>query len=279
MCMKKGIKITLLGIMVIMLGNVAVTAQESLLIVREDKNYPPNEMIEQGELTGFHIELIQTVAKQLGLSVTFKSMPWGTALGMMMRGEADAITYIKKTSSMEKTGAYFFDGNILSENRTGLLVLETRQQDIQYTGDIQTIVPYRIGIQRGGSYGKAFAKEDNLNILEVDSKDQLNEMIKTGSVDVIIMNYDEFIAAQEQGFFQEVIYLEPDIVKDIFYIAFSKPRKLEAIAKQFADAMIAFKQTDQYQKIRAKYRIKNIAPMPKRLPGGLLPLDSTGTSG
>jgi hypothetical protein len=40
------------------------------------------------------------------------------------------------------------------------------------------------------------------------------------------------------------------------YIGFSRPRKLEAVAQRFADAMIAFKQTAQYQELLVKYSLE-----------------------
>jgi polar amino acid transport system substrate-binding protein len=227
----------------------------TILIVRGDENYPPYEMTEQEVLTGFHVELVQKVAEQLNIPVQFQSVPWNRALSMMEKGEADAITYIGKTPEREKF-TYFLEGNILSVTRQELIVLESKKAAIQYTGDLQALSSYRIGIQSGYSYGEAFNAADYLKKDEVKTKEQLSEMLALNRLDLIAVNYDEYKTDLQQGLFKDTTYLKPDLNSSDNYIGFSKVKNRGDLAQRFADALTAFKQTDEYQQLLSKYGLE-----------------------
>ena len=55
-------------------------------------------MVVDGKLTGFHIELIEAVAKQTDIDVRFESVPWKRAQQMIKNGQGDAISYISKNN-------------------------------------------------------------------------------------------------------------------------------------------------------------------------------------
>ncbi len=78
-----------------------------------DGFYPPYDMVIDNTLTGFHIDLINAVADQLQITITFETYPWKRAVEMLKNGKVDAVTYMSKTAEREQFG-YFFDGNVLS---------------------------------------------------------------------------------------------------------------------------------------------------------------------
>lgn len=114
---------------------------------------------------------------------------------------------------------------------------------------------YKVGTQRGYSYGDYFDQADYLKKSEVDTVLQLEAMLSLKRIDLSMMYYGEFIAHKKQGRLKEMHFIKPTVGSSANYIGFSKPRHLEKLANQFAQAMLFFKRTPKYQKLLKKYDI------------------------
>ncbi len=66
-------KIFMFGFLLLLTTRSISGAESDLLVVRGSGEYPPNEMMVDGKLVGFHIDIINEVAGLLNLKVTFKS--------------------------------------------------------------------------------------------------------------------------------------------------------------------------------------------------------------
>ncbi|OHX18260.1 hypothetical protein BI343_08530 [Chromobacterium amazonense] len=103
-----------------------VPAQTLLVAMEEADNRPFEYLDDQGNLTGFHTEIVRAVAKALGWEVSFLRMPWGRAQLSLANGKVDAVTYMGKTAERMKY-AVFLDGNQLDVERVTLFV---RREDV-----------------------------------------------------------------------------------------------------------------------------------------------------
>lgn len=88
-------------------------ASQPVVILRGDGHYPPDEMLVNGELSGFHIEVIRAVARQLALEIRFESVPWARAQYMLKNGQGDALSFLAHNKERAQY-AVFLPGNILS---------------------------------------------------------------------------------------------------------------------------------------------------------------------
>ncbi|MFP4210082.1 MAG: transporter substrate-binding domain-containing protein [Alkalispirochaeta sp.] len=62
------------------------------IIVGGDDNYPPFEYLdERGRPTGYNVDLTRAIARELGLDIEIRLGPWSQILGMLRRGEIDAV--------------------------------------------------------------------------------------------------------------------------------------------------------------------------------------------
>jgi len=62
------------------------------IIVGGDDNYPPFEYLdEHGQPAGYNVELTRAIARDLGLNIEIRLGPWAQILGMLRRGEIDAV--------------------------------------------------------------------------------------------------------------------------------------------------------------------------------------------
>ena len=161
-----------------------VVARE-LLIVRGDGYYPPYEMIIEGRLTGFHVDVVTSVAARLELQAEFMTVPWKRAIYMVKMGNADAITYMSKTK--ERSEFAYFHNNILSNTEEGFFILNDQVNKIEYTGNFHQLSSFIIGKLAGYSYGPSF---DEVNYLEqsdsAKTEDQLLNMLIKKRIDVAI---------------------------------------------------------------------------------------------
>jgi polar amino acid transport system substrate-binding protein len=149
-----------------------ISYPKTIKVVRGNENYPPYEFIEKGKLTGFHIDVITMVAKQMKLNIRFESLPWKRALKEIETGTADAISYITPTPT-RKAFAIFLDDNVLSHSISGFLALKKNIKHIHYNGDLESLKPYRIGVQLGYAYGNKFDDTERLKKVKALSVAQM----------------------------------------------------------------------------------------------------------
>ncbi len=251
--MKRSIYIMIAFFIILNLSSFDLLAEE-LKIVRIDANYAPYEMVVEGKLTGLHIDLVNAVTNNLGIKVIFKSLPWKRAIQRIKKGTADAITYIGKTPVREEF-VYFNDGNILSSSAYIFTCLKSRAGNIKYNGDLMSVRRYKIGVQRGYSYGTKFDETKYLQKHVVDKKYQLLSMLLNGRIDLAVIDEPEYLQNQNNGEWSKTTFLKPDIVKQNFYIGFSKAKKLEQLTEKFAKELTRFKLTKEYQMILTKYKL------------------------
>ncbi len=229
--------------------------QETLTIARSIDNWGPNEFVGEDEkLTGFHIDLIKMAAAELNINVEFVSLPWKRALVMVEKGEVDAISYTIFTPDRTKFLIYE-PGNVISIGSTRFAYLKDNQLD--YDGSLDSVKDRKIGVIRGYSYGKNFDHNKLKNLIEVNSEQQLLLMLLEKRVDLILVNIDhlKYKYSHLTGFSNVT---SMDVAGDDYdiYLAFSKKRQHEALAKRFAPVISRIRKTEKYQQIVQSYYLK-----------------------
>ncbi len=92
--MKKWIALFLLVVLVAGTALFAGGKKESAegYVFASDATWPPLEFIdENGNLTGFEVELIPLIASKVGATMTVKNIPWDTIFAGLANGAYDAI--------------------------------------------------------------------------------------------------------------------------------------------------------------------------------------------
>ncbi|KJZ13843.1 hypothetical protein TW85_11640 [Marinomonas sp. S3726] len=236
-------------------SSFAEEALQELLVVRPDGSWPPHEMYVNGELTGFHIELVQKVASTIPLKLKFESLPWKRAIEMLKKGDADAITYMGKTSEREAFG-YFYDGNVISKATVGFFIEKKYLNNIQFSGELSSLMPYSIGTVLGFSYQEEFDQMTSLNKINIaENEENLLKMLLAGRMQMAIGHVGDIgYHAKRIGVANQVIFLKPYLTEGReHYIVFAKAKGHDQLAKTFSEAMKAFKSTPEYLALQQKY--------------------------
>lgn len=231
----------------------AVNTQPSKIkIVRGVGNYPPLEMVENGRLTGLHIEMIRSVAKRLNIEVEFLSLPWARAINYFSEGRAEAISYFGFTKQ-RATFSYFHKDNVLSDTRWVLLALDERKDEFKFNRDLEGLGDVVIGVQNQYSHGKHFDSMKHLQRDVVLNEFDLERMLKNKRHDLAMMSYQEFLGFKKRGDFKGIVALSPSIDSDPQYIAFSKLNddggENKALSVRFAKELKRFKASDAYNNL------------------------------
>lgn len=161
------------------------TIKEGVLTVCTDSPYPPMEFEQDGEFTGFDIELMRAIAGELGLEVEvvnsgFDPITSGTALES---GQCDiAAASITITPDREKAIAFtepYFDAeqSLLVKKDAGITSLE----DLEGKS---------IGVQ-SGTTGETYARENDPGASEIRSFDAPGDSfnaLEAGQIDAILQD-------------------------------------------------------------------------------------------
>ena len=232
--------------------NTAIAKE--LVIARGDGEYPPFEFHRDGKLTGFHIELIEAVAKQAGISIRFVSLPWKRAVHEMETGGVDAITYFSKTDEREAYTFYLPD-NLLSIVRNHFVVLDT--STIRYDSNIENIKPYTLGLLNGFTYGDKIDNDNDIRKFIATRRENLVQMLKFGRVDLILVNplklHNKF---HQTTLMDSLKVLNPPVSSLRNYLGFSKLTDQMKNAESIANQMRKFKSTDAFRQLEEKYDVK-----------------------
>jgi polar amino acid transport system substrate-binding protein len=235
-------------------GCSTVWAQSEIIVVHGDEDYPPMEMTVGGTFSGLHADIVNAVGAKLGMKINWMGVPWKRALLMVEDGGADAITYIGKTPERE-TWAIFNEDNVISSAKISFVVSKENAAKVFYNGNIADFLKDRtLLVVRGFAFGHD--KIDKAMKYEANSMETMVHMLLGKRYDVGILNWNDFAGAfKGKPEFQELVPLSPPATELSNYIAFSKARKNENLAKRFSEAMKAFKKTPDYTLLMKKYGI------------------------
>ena len=161
------------------------TIKEGVLTVCTDSPYPPMEFEEDGEFTGFDIELMRAIASKMGLEVEvinsgFDPITSGTALESDQCDIAAASITItpEREESIAFTEPYF-------DAEQSLLV--KKDSDVQALADLEGKA---IGVQ-SGTTGAAYAEENDpgaSGIRSFDAPGDLFTALEAGQIDAILQD-------------------------------------------------------------------------------------------
>jgi polar amino acid transport system substrate-binding protein len=237
------------------LFGAAALAQTEIAVVRGDESYPPFEMLEGGRLSGVHIELVEAAAKRIGASVKWESLPWKRALRMVEDGQADAVTYISRTPERE-AWAIFVAGNVLSSSEVRFIVPKEQAGRISFDGNLARFLEQHTPIVvRGFAYGSP--ELDRLKKLEANNMQDVVRMLKAGYSDLAVVNWGDFVGAfKGKPELAAVTPLKPPILTLQNYIAFSRSKKDEDLARRFAAALIDYKSSPDYTALLRRYQLE-----------------------
>ena len=250
--MKRLLIVGLLGLSLCLL-NSKITAEERFSIVTA--GIAPISYEEDGTLKGIGTDLVVEAFTRLGFSFDIRIYPGARALNMLQEGTADALFAVAKTPERERFATY--PETPIIEQPIALFVRQN--STIQFDGDMKSLIPYSIGILRGGRFSpefeaaiknRLFPKLEEVNLYRQNILKLVNQRI-----DIVVgPRLSVRFAAKELGHQEAIKELQPALTASSpSYLAFSKHGKAASLVMQFDEVLKAMHQDGAYDRIIQSY--------------------------
>jgi polar amino acid transport system substrate-binding protein len=221
------------------------TISEGTLTVCSDIPYPPFEVQEGGEYTGFDMDLMKEIATGLDLELEVKDSGFeGLQSGLSLNSDqcdivASAMTITEeREANLDFTEPYY-------DSKQSLLV--PTGSDI---GSIEDLAGKKVGVQQGTT-GKSYAEEnapDDAEIISFPSDGEMYPAIKAGQVDALLQDLPVNIEHTKDGGFEIVEEYSTDESYG-FAVKQDNTQLLDAVNEQLQE----LRDGGTYQEIYDKY--------------------------
>ena len=132
-----------IGIGIVLLLPIGAQAQERVLHVIGDENYPPYLFLDAaGKEEGFLVDVWRLWGRKTGIKVELKATQWDAAQRILLRGDADVIENIFETP--QRTLLYDF-----SKPYADLPVNIYRDVSIGGLASLDSLRGFRVGVMQG----------------------------------------------------------------------------------------------------------------------------------
>lgn len=227
-----------------------VSAKSVVVVYTE---WDPYTYTQDGKPEGFEIDICRAVFASMSVTAEFQGYPWIRCLALLKSGGADALVSLLKTSEREEFTRY--PAEHVSVSRTVFAVQSASH--IAYSGDLNGLAAYRIGVFSGFSYGEAFDKADYLTKdVATNTREMLTKLVM-GRTDLAAENQAVLAStAARMGLRGRIRFLEPPIHEQKLYVGFTRAKDTNRLCEEFSGALARFKSTPEYKAILARYGVE-----------------------
>lgn len=204
--------------------------------------------------TGVAAEIVETALARMQTPVTFEYVPFRRALAYLQHGKADAIFTIRKTPERELS-YHFSPLPLLTQD---IVVFVRSDSPIHFTGDLQELFGYAIGVVNKISYGLEFDQlraAQQFATLELSTSDEMNFKKLLGKrMDLLLCSRKVGLALlQQMSSSDKVKVIGPPIGSYKSYIAFSKKTVSPERLAEFDRAMMSMERDGTLRKLHQKH--------------------------
>lgn len=179
----------------------SIVARYPYITVSNETNWPPMDFSVGGQPKGYSIDFINSVAKLLGLKVTYvNGFSWHEFVEQFKNQKIDIIQPVFNTEKNESLG-------LLSHSITSLPLSIITKPKVKAINDINQLAGKTLAIGKGWAIKEPIVEHfPNVKIIEADSTKKILELVKKGEVFAGIDNEMVFKYTQKQFFIEGVKY-------------------------------------------------------------------------
>ena len=134
--------------------------------------WPPYDMLKEGEPVGLSSETIISVLKKMGVKFNISFYPWKRAVLMVEKGEADALFGVSKNAEREKI--FYYPTTPIHQSRYVFFIRKENKNKLKINS-YNELKQYIVGVTAGYSYTKELWEKLNIfNNYEAVATDLLN---------------------------------------------------------------------------------------------------------
>ena len=251
--MKKWIGILLAGLLMITAGcsdnkktEAPAGGAKKVLVVGSNPTFAPFEFVDaSGKITGFDMELIQLIGKQMGMEVEIKNVAFDGLIPALQKGDLDIAISGMTITEKRKESIIFSD----SYYKSGLGVLVKKENT--NINSFKELDGKKVAVQIGSTSAIAAQKIQNGKITQFNQTPEGLLELKNGNVDAVIndlpalQHFLKTDAGKDFKLVGEVVAAE-DLGIGI------NPKKKE-LAGEINKALGELKKNGEYEKLYVKW--------------------------
>jgi ABC-type amino acid transport substrate-binding protein len=130
--------------------HVSAILQKGFILIGTSPDFPPYESVDaSGKIVGFDVDLMDEIAKRMGVTNKWQDMPFDVTIATLQQGKVDiSVSTHQKTPDNSKQ----VDFTIEYEPATTVF-MERNDENIQLTKP-EDVAKYKVGVQTGGTNEK-----------------------------------------------------------------------------------------------------------------------------
>lgn len=219
------------------------TSGQQSITVAADTTFPPFETEQNGQVTGFDIELINDIAKIENLQVkSLQTMPFTGLIPALQAGQIDVAVAgitIKKTrmSAVDFSNAYY---------KSGLSILTKTSSGIKALSDLKGKI---VATKKGTSSVDLLNKSGITNVKQFDTIDSAYSALESGGADAVV--FDNPVNINFKNSHSDVSIVGGLLTGEYYGIAVNKQDP--GLLNKINDGLKKLQDNGQYMKLFDKY--------------------------
>jgi polar amino acid transport system substrate-binding protein len=220
------------------------TIEEGILLVGTDTPYPPFEIGQPPNISGYDIDVLNAMAEEMGLEVEYQDTSFDTIFRDVAQGRFDMAVAATTITPERERGVDFSDPYYLADQS---LVVPEGETEISSQDDLGGAI---VGAQ-DGTTGEAYAN-DETDAAEVrgfpEGPDAINAL-RAGQVDAVIIDAP---VAQDAVETQGGVEIAEEIVTRELYGMFF-PEDSDALREAVNEALATIKEDGTLEELYGEY--------------------------
>lgn len=225
----------------------ATNSKPKVLRVGSETTYPPFEFQDEKskEFTGFDIEMMRAIGKQMGYEVQINGMNFDGLIPALEAGQIDVIASAmtiteERAKKVNFTKPYY---------KSGVSILV--KKDNETIKGFKDLEGKRIGVQIGTTSADEAKKISGAKVSEFNTTDQANMELKAGGVDAVLNDLPVNEYYLVQGGAKDAKLVGEPLNAEEFGFATSK--KDAELTDKINKALDELKKNGEYEKIYMKW--------------------------
>ena len=246
--MKNKISSLMIFFMLIISSFTFAKGQDKLIVGTDATEFQPFEYMENGEITGFDIELIKEIGKVLGKEVEFKNISFSGLLPALQVGKLDAVIAGLTVTDERKKYINFSESYYTSKQ---LIIVNKNNNKIKSLDDLEG---YKVGVVLGCT-GDLLGTEmkDKIELNRYNTTSQCIIALNHNKIDAIILDSEPAKNFVKHN--KKLKLINNNAAKEEYAIAISKKDK--ELLNDINYGLNTLKENGIYKKLSEKYFIQD----------------------
>jgi signal transduction histidine kinase/ABC-type amino acid transport substrate-binding protein/CheY-like chemotaxis protein len=169
-------------VVIVVLNQAVVSADERPLRFLGNRNIPPVVYLDDGRPTGVAVDLVRALEAVMGRRLEIDATDWPSAQKLVSEGKADALIQINRTEEREKI--YDFSRPLLQSQFS--IFTQSSNSEIR---DISSLRGRRVGVEKGGLPQQVLQRDSLIQLVLIPSFLDGYRQLSSGQLDAVVVDY------------------------------------------------------------------------------------------